>query len=427
MRTALRLLTVTPYFESHRGGVEIVAGQIARQLRHRGLEVRWLASDESPPPTLEPGGIATTAFEAVNLTERRYGVPFPLPLYRSVRRIFEEVRNCEIVLAHDVLYMTTLASYVAARFWNKKIVVVQHIGHVRYRHWPTRIALAVADRLVARPVLEGVDQVVFISESSQAHFGRARLRRPPLLVRNGVDPQLFHGPRDRGGRAAFHLPQDRPTALFVGRFIEKKGLHFIAQLARGRGDLHFAFAGWGDPAPSAWALPNVSVFADLAGARLADLYRACDLLLLPSHGEGFPLVIQEALACGLPVVCGAETAAGDPAAAPWVRAVDLAGPSQAVAERLGAALDAAIAADDEVIAAARSRFAIERYSWASAGEVYGGLIERLLAPAAAAAAVLPHQSRGRGPHAASDKPRGAWAMVRTPKRAAEARSNTATA
>ena len=36
----------------------------------------------------------------------------------------------------------------------------------------------------------------------------------------------------------------------------------------------FAFAGWGVIDPAGWELANVRVFSDLAGAALADLYRA---------------------------------------------------------------------------------------------------------------------------------------------------------
>ena len=40
----MRLLIVSAYFDSHRGGIEIVAGQLAREFSRAGEDVVWLAS-----------------------------------------------------------------------------------------------------------------------------------------------------------------------------------------------------------------------------------------------------------------------------------------------------------------------------------------------------------------------------------------------
>ena len=82
-------------------------------------------------------------------------------------------------------------------------------------------------------------------------------------------------------------------------------LAYAAQLP----DWRFWMAGFGPIDPDKWLLPNVHVLKNRKGQSLAELYQAADLLLIPSYGEGFPLVIQEAMACGLPVIttenCGA--------------------------------------------------------------------------------------------------------------------------
>ena len=51
----MRVLIGSAYFESHRGGIEIVAGRLARELRRQGVEVTWFATNATPPPADNAG------------------------------------------------------------------------------------------------------------------------------------------------------------------------------------------------------------------------------------------------------------------------------------------------------------------------------------------------------------------------------------
>ncbi len=402
----MRLLTVTPYFESHRGGVEIVAGRIARELQERGVEVRWLASETSSPPEAGSSGLSLATFEAANDSERKLGIPFPVPTPDALRAIMAEVRRCDVVLVHDVLYMTSLISYIASRFFGKPIIVVQHIGRIKYRNVIVRISMMLANAVIARQVLRSVDRVVFISETTAEYFGKVNYVHRPLLLFNGVDTKVFNISTSESGsfKRKFGLAADRSSALFVGRFIERKGIDYFRDLATLYPHIDWLFAGWGPIDPETWNRANVKVFRNLSGAALADLYRACEVFVLPSTGEGFPLVIQEALACGLPVICGSETALADPAATPYLRGVDLNGPRDDVAARLGGVIEEVLASGDSAAERqARFRFACDTYSWDVVGERYLKLLQEV------APAVSENDRSGR---VKDPTPRGARGLAR---------------
>ena len=109
--------------------------------------------------------------------------------------------------------------------------------------------------------------------------------------------------------------------MFVGRFVEKKGLAALRELAINRPDCEFVLVGDGPINPASWGLQNVTLLGRRTRQELARLYRACDGLVLPSIGEGYPLVVQEALASGLSVYCGLDSAAADPGAMPFLHGV----------------------------------------------------------------------------------------------------------
>lgn len=384
----MRVLIGSAYFESHRGGIEIVAGRLARELHRGGAQVTWFATDASPSPAAESGFGSSLSVGAWNITERRLGVPLPLPGPGGIAAVWRAVRAADTVLLHDSLYPTNVVAMLAARWHRKPVVLVQHIGAIPYRNPLLRALMGAANTLMARPMLAAADQVVFISAAVAEHFSRVRFKAAPRLIFNGVDTDVFRLPTasfDKGRtRASLGLPADRRVVLFVGRFVEKKGLHFIERLARRRSDLTFALAGWGPIDPGVWRLPNVHVLSNLQGPSLVPLYQASDVLILPSVGEGLPLVLQEALACGLPAICGQETATADPDADALIEGVRIEGadPDETVAALAGR-IDRMLAEHTESsaeAAQARYAYALSRYSWTEAAKAYLSIMTALVRP-----------------------------------------------
>jgi starch synthase len=371
----MKILGVTHFYESHRGGIEIVAGRLARELHSLGHDIVWAASRKDEPPAgewLRPAPLAT-----IDPLEKIVGLPMPIPTPAGIWKLVREVRRADAVIVHDGLYATSVIALVAAKLASKPVLLVQHIAEIPFRSRLLAAVMRLANRIVTRPMLRAADQAVFISETTARHFGGLRFRRAPLTIFNGVDTAIFtsgDAPEKAALRSEFSLPAGN-VALFVGRFVEKKGLSVLRELARLRPDVHFALAGWGPIDPGSWGLANVSIFSSLSGPRLAALYRACDMLVLPSVGEGFPLVVQEALASNLMVLCGAETAAADPAAESLLLGfpVDLAEPEQ-TARAFAEGIDAAgrLPADDRRIC-----FAQRHYSWPAAATAYDAALRAI--------------------------------------------------
>lgn len=308
--SAGRLLVASNYFESHKGGIEIVAGQLARALgTGHGFDVAWLAANSSAPAP--DGSVRSIALRSWNGIERLLGLPIPLPLPGAIATIFRQVRSSDVVMLHDTLYPSNLMAMLSAKWFGKPVLIVQHIGLVPYRSRIARTVMKLADRLVSRPMLASADQVVFISGLTRQHFSGVRFRRPPQLIFNGIREELWTSD------AARERPKpDSPfTAIFVGRFVEKKGLPILRRLAAAMPHIRWLICGWGDERPEDWGLANVEVRRNLDGAQLRRAYGEADVLVLPSVGEGLPLVVQEALALGLAVIGGADLLDADP----WLR------------------------------------------------------------------------------------------------------------
>jgi glycosyltransferase involved in cell wall biosynthesis len=124
---------------------------------------------------------------------------------------------------------------------------------------------------------------------------------------NGVDTKHFC-PGDpesvRVTREKYGLSAEAPVILFVGRMVPKKGFQKLLE-ARGP-EYEMVLVG---PGRIPGHIPaGVRFLGPVDRKELRDLYQASDIFAFPAVGEMLTLVMQEAMACGLPVVTTAEEA-----------------------------------------------------------------------------------------------------------------------
>jgi len=357
-----------------------VAWEIASRLAASGAaETTWYASDTDRAPSEVPG-LRCVPASAWNVVERLLGFPFPLWSPAALAKLSRAVREGDVIHLHDCLYLPNVVAWLAAAIARRPVVITQHIGNIPFRNPLLRATLAAANRLLGKLLLGRAAQAIFVSDVVLRYFQRfVHFRRAPLRVANGVDCAMFHPLDDRARgllRAQLGVPAGTRLLLFAGRFVEKKGLHVLQRLARELPQVRWIFAGWGLLDPTSWGLANVAVHRDLSQAQLAPLYQAADLLVLPSVGEGFPLVVQEAMACGTPALVSDDTAAGCPEAAGVLLHESLAVDDPASQWR---ARIAELLRQPDTLGAFRPRvaeFASATWSWERTVERYGEILRR---------------------------------------------------
>lgn len=228
--------------------------------------------------------------------------------------LLSEVRSsrADLILAHWILPSGPIAAMVS-RLLRVPCVLVAHGSDV-HRYAQGRGVLHRAARWAVRRS----SRVVAVSRELRSvlvsHLGAVEARAPVIPM--GADaahfpfPPVPRSPADRALlRQKLGVPGDAPLLLFVGDWIEAKGVLDLIEALRAlrRDGIAFAaaFAGAGPLEealrPAAREL-GLLLPGRLPQAEVARWMRAADLFVLPSHSEGTPVSILEALASGTAVL-----------------------------------------------------------------------------------------------------------------------------
>lgn len=146
----------------------------------------------------------------------------------------------------------------------------------------------------------------------------SKVRVPASGSSNGVDLVRFHPPSEeerQAARAALDLDPGQTAIVFVGRLHPDKGLDLLAESLKEmmcRESVALIVAGSAEGVSLRHLeIPGLRLFALGHVDGIQRVLHAADLLVLPTQREGFPNVVLEAAATGLPVITTNATGAVD--------------------------------------------------------------------------------------------------------------------
>lgn len=366
MALMTNLLVVTNYFESHGGGIETVAAEINRRLFDLGYNIEWAAAKSKEKEFETDQKISKIILDCNNSIESVTGVPVPFLPIREVRRLWVAAKRADVVVIHDSLYQSSIVAMLAAKRFRKPVVLIQHVAEIAFSSRVARAMLALANATVVRKMLRSATNIIYVSTSVADHFSHVELGSAASIIFSGIDKALFnYMPNQKVEiRNILGFAPHRMTALFVGRFIDRKGLPALRALAQLRPDVDFLLIGKGPIDPQKWGLSNVTVKDYLAKEELCKYYAASNCFVLLSPKESFSLVVREAMASGLPVICGLDCARADSEGASFLSVIDTSSPNpKDTAQEASLALDRI--RDDEHNCRAMSEYARRIYNWDS--------------------------------------------------------------
>lgn len=281
------------------GGAERCLTQLALGLTESGDDVRVFSLGTLPHG---PQRMLVQRLQSAGIPVESANADSAFQFYAAYRRLrswFDESKP-------DVMQTFLHHANVLGAFAAKAAGVETRIGGLRVAESrPLRCR-------IERSALQQMHSVVCVSNAVK-QFATEQLGcgcEESVVIPNGVDVTRFAAATPLNW-SSIGWPDDSIVSLFVGRLHHQKGIELLQEqidsvapsgtnrrlLLVGDGPLGRQLRAWitrvGEQRVQ--MLPWQS--------DIAPLMRACRVLLLPSHFEGMPNVVLEAMAAGRPVVC----------------------------------------------------------------------------------------------------------------------------
>ncbi len=291
----LKVLQVNKLYYPEIGGIEKVVQQVAEELKEK-VDMEVLVCKRKGKGYSETiNGIKVTRSGS-------FGIYFSMPVSISfLVRLKIMSRNKDVILFHMPFPLGDLAGILSG--YKGKIIVWWHSDIVRQKY-----LLKLYEPLMMK-FLKRADKIVVATEG---HIKNSKylkeFKDKCVIIPYGVDNSII---QDSYNYTARENNSKEITFLFVGRLVYYKGCEILvrafAKLNIGR----LIIAGNGPLKSKLIEIINelnvsdkVVFISDLSDDKIKELYKECDVFVLPSVEitEAFGIVQIEAMAYGKPVI-----------------------------------------------------------------------------------------------------------------------------
>lgn len=286
-------IIVTLFPPTQIGGLEIATYNIAKCLAKKGHKVHIITSLSKglPKETMENG------FFIHRLFWRRMK---NLGYFIFWVKILFEVKKINPDIVHVQGMWTSICGYLAKEFLK--------IPYVLYARGSDVYRPEISLKLILRTMLKNADAVIALTEDMKKNIQKT-YNREVFVIPNGIDLEKFVNI----SRKNLLLSNYTKKILFVGRLHPVKGVRYLIEAMKiiKEKDLYAKLIIVGDGeereklqklANKMGLLDSITFTGQIPNQNVSQYMAMSDILVLPSLSEGFPNVILEAMAFGIPIV-----------------------------------------------------------------------------------------------------------------------------